>query len=71
MAPVLSAVGLILSTLEAIASIHAGFNSSVIDKVRQNVIASSLQRCVFIACFKLEESDHNTIVGSLEQRLKL
>ncbi|KAJ3998634.1 Six-hairpin glycosidase [Lentinula boryana] len=43
MAPLLSSLGLILSSLEAISSLHAGFSNAVIEQVRSNLIAIASQ----------------------------
>ncbi|KAJ3829051.1 Six-hairpin glycosidase [Lentinula raphanica] len=43
MAPVLSSLGLILSSLEAISTLHAGFSDDVIQQVRTNLIAIASQ----------------------------
>ncbi|KAJ3743376.1 Six-hairpin glycosidase [Lentinula detonsa] len=43
MAPVLSSLGLILSSLEALSSLHAGFSTAVIEQVRSNLIAIASQ----------------------------
>lgn len=48
MAPVLYSIALVLSSLEALSSLHAGLDSSVIEQVRSNLIAIASQRYVFM-----------------------
>ncbi|KAJ3857150.1 Six-hairpin glycosidase [Lentinula lateritia] len=43
MAPVLHSIALVLSSLEALSSLHAGLDSSVIEQVRSNMIAIASQ----------------------------
>ncbi|KAJ3867658.1 Six-hairpin glycosidase [Lentinula novae-zelandiae] len=43
MAPVLYSIALVLSSLEALSSLHAGLDSSVIEQVRSNLIAIASQ----------------------------
>ncbi|KAJ3906046.1 Six-hairpin glycosidase [Lentinula edodes] len=43
MAPVLHSIALVLSSLEALSSLHAGLDSSVIEQVRSNLIAIASQ----------------------------